>query len=135
MKGRGIRVVPQRKEWDCGIAALVMLTGRSYGDVAQVVREHVHDPRLKTRGLLLWHMEMVADLLGTSLRRVYRRAGYLDCATGILGVNGGMCDPAGHWVVMKNGALIDPSGGEVWAVPEYMKAGKCRPATLLVEDK
>lgn len=135
MKGCGVRVVSQRKDWDCGIAALVMLSGHTYGDVSMMVRDLIDDPRLKSRGLVMHQIELVAAALGMPLSRIYRKRGYLDNATGILGVNGGMCDPAGHWVVMKNGLIIDPSGGEVWAVPDYMKAGKCRPATLLVKDE
>ncbi len=129
---RCVKVIPQRKDWDCGIAALAMLTGKPYGDVSHIVRETVRDPKLKQRGLLLRQVEDVAAALGMPLQRVYRSKGYLAQATGILGVNGGMCDPHGHWVVLKDGMVFDPSGAEAWAVADYLRAGKCRPATLLV---
>ena len=40
---------------------------------------------------------------------------------------------AGHWVVLKAGAIVDPDGGDVWGIEDYTKRHKCRTASLLVE--
>ena len=128
----GIKVISQRHDFDCGIAALAMLLGVPYGDVAKVVKDNIHDPRLKSRGLILRQLEEIITLFGFKTRRVYRKAGYLEGATGILGLNGGQCAPHGHWVVVKDGLILDPSGGEAWSLDDYVKDAKCRPATLLV---
>lgn len=128
-----MHVVSQRHDWDCGVAALSMLLGCPYGDVAAAVKEFVERRRSRRRGLTIDDMQAVAALFGVDLARVYRKAGYLDGATGILGVIGGQMDRAGHWVVLKAGTIIDPDGAEVWSVTDYMAKHKSRPATLLIE--
>lgn len=130
----GTIVVSQRHDFDCGYAAIAMLLNVPYGDVSKAVRDNIDDPKLKKRGLILWQMEEVLKAFKFKTKRVYRSKGYLEGATGILGLNGGLCAPAGHWVVIKDGMIIDPSGGEVWEVEDYVKAANCRPATLLVID-
>lgn len=137
--GRRIRVLEQRHDWDCGVAAMAMLLDLPYGDVAARVRERIHDGRLRSRGLLLRHLEGVIASFGHRTRRVPRRRSYLEGATGILALNGGRCGRAGHWVVVKAGVVLDPSGGEAWAIDDYIAAchtrdSPCRPATLLVLD-
>lgn len=130
-----VTVVSQRKEWDCGVAALAMLTGRSYGDVMVVVRAMVNERKLRRYGLVLHEVETVAGALGYPLRRRYRSAGYLDDRpTGILGWLGGTMDPRGHWTVLKAGAIVEPDGGEVWSMHDYLKVTKARPCTLLVAE-
>lgn len=133
MKRRGVTVIRQRHDWDCGVAALGMLLGLSYGDVAATARALYGTTRPNKRGLMLYHLEEIAAASGRELRRVYRSSGYLEGATGILGMNGGEMCWAGHWVVLKAGAIVDPDGGDVWSVDDYTKRHKCRPATLLVE--
>lgn len=127
----GTRVLNQHHDWDCGVTAIAMLLGVAYGDVAQVVKDNIKDPLLKRRGLILRQLEQVLKVFGFNTRRVYRREGYLDEASGILGLNGGLCGPHGHWVVLKAGMILDPSGGEAWEIDDYFKTAACRPATLL----
>jgi hypothetical protein len=136
VKRRGIRVARQRKDYDCGIACLQMLTGKPYGDVAAFVRRVVDPRKLRRRGLIIAEMMGAARFFGTRIRPVWRRRGYLeDYPNGILGVIGGEMDPAGHWVILKAGTIVDPDGAEVWSVADYMAKHKSRPATLLVEVK
>ena len=134
MKRRGITVTRQRHGWDCGVAALAMLLGIPYGDVAAAARHLWGSTKPSRRGLGIYHLEQMAEHLGRRLVRVYRMKGdYLDGRTGVLGINGGAMCWAGHWVVLKAGAIVDPDGGEVWARGDYFKRTKSRPATLLVE--
>lgn len=129
----GVKVISQRSDWDCGVAAIAMLLGVPYKDVLAVVKEMYDPKQLKRTGLILRQMEeVIENRFGLKVDRRYRRDGYLDGASGILGLNGGDCAPHGHWVVIKDGLILDPSGGEAWAPDDYMKAGKCRPATLIV---
>lgn len=125
-------VIPQRTEWDCGVASVAMLLGIPYNDVRDAVYKIIDDPKLKKRGLILKQVEQILKHYGFKSKKVHKKEGYLEGATGILGLLGGCCDPAGHWVVLKDGMIIDPSGGEAHEVDDYMKEGKCRPATLLV---
>lgn len=140
MKARGVTVIKQRKSWDCGVACLAMLLGRPYGDVAAFARDLIavdlfDARRLRRRGLTIPEMQIIADGFGVALRPVARRVGYLTGRTGILGLLGGEMDPAGHWVVLKAGAIVDPDGAEVWAVPDYVQRTKARTVTLLTEDE
>ena len=132
-RGRGVKVVSQKRDWDCGVASLAMLLGVPYGDVSAACRTLWGTTMPSRRGLGIYHLELLAEQLGRSLRRVYRKKDYLAGQTGVLGMNGGSMCWAGHWVVLKAGAIVDPDGAEVWAVDEYVKATKSRPATLLVE--
>ena len=133
MKRRGVKVTPQRHDFDCGVAALAMYLGVPYGDVAAACRSLFGSTKPERRGLGLYHLEAVAGALGWSLMRVYKCAGYLEGASGVLGMNGGSMCWAGHWVVLKGGAVVDPDGGEVWTLADYLKATGARPATLLTE--
>jgi ABC-type bacteriocin/lantibiotic exporter with double-glycine peptidase domain len=127
---RGVKVIAQRSNWDCGVASLAMILGVPYGDVSAASRARFGKP--PRRGLGIYHLEELASLLGFSLRRVYRREDYLLGQSGVLGMNGGAMCWAGHWVVLKGGAILDPDGAEVWTVDDYTAKHKCRPATLLV---
>lgn len=128
----GTIVVKQRTDWDCGIASIAMLLNVPYNDVAATVKAIIDDPKLKKRGLILYQLEMVIESFGFKTKRVYKRKGYLDDATGILGLNGGTMDAAGHWVLIKDGMIVDPSDGTVNDPDEYIKENKCRPATMVV---
>lgn len=137
MKRRtGVKVISQRKDWDCGVACLAMLLKVPYGDVAALVRAEIDPRKLRRRGLVILDMQAMASHLGSPLRLVHRSRAYLSThRDGILGMVGGEMDRAGHWVVLKAGALVDPDGGEVWDVWEYAARHKARPTVLLVEDE
>ena len=135
----GVRVLAQRKDWDCGVAALAMLFDVPYGDVAATCRALWGSTRPAKRGLGLYHMEALAAEMGRPFRRVYKSGGYLVGETGILGLVGGSMSWAGHWVVLKSGPtgsfICEPTGGEAWDVQDYLAVTKSRTATLLVEDR
>ena len=135
-KSAGIKVVMQKKDYDCGIAAMAMLVGVPYGDVSAVCRELYGTTKPNKRGLLLYHMEEIGERLGMPLERVYKAKNYLSGKTGILGMNGGKMDSAGHWVVLKDGdTILDPDDGSVYKIFDYVEANKCRPATILIPRK
>lgn len=138
MKRRGVKVTGQRHDWDCGIASLNMLIAKPYGDVAAVARDLIASgiidgAKVRRRGLTIPDMQILADSFGVALRPIARGRGYLEGQTGILGMLGGEMDRAGHWVVLKAGAIVDPDGSEVWSVDDYVKRTKARTVTLLVE--
>jgi ABC-type bacteriocin/lantibiotic exporter with double-glycine peptidase domain len=132
-KRRGVKVVAQKHDFDCGVAALAMLLGLPYGDVAAACRELYGSTKPTKRGLGIYHLEAIAEQLGRRLRRVYKRKDYLNDQTGVLGMLGGDMCWAGHWVVLKAGAIVDPDGGTVWHAGDYVKRHNTRPCTLLVE--
>jgi hypothetical protein len=135
-KSAGIKVVNQKHDYDCGIAALAMLLDKSYGDVSAAVRALYGKTKPNKRGLLLYHMEAIAEELGARLKRIYKAKNYLSGKTGILGMNGGLMDAAGHWVILKDGdTIIDPDDSSVYKLYDYVEECKCRTATLLVIDK
>jgi ABC-type bacteriocin/lantibiotic exporter with double-glycine peptidase domain len=127
----GVKVIPQRKKWDCGVASLAMLLAVPYGDVSAATRRIVVGYR---KGMTIRAMEAVAEDLGKPLTRVYRKKDYLANATGILGLLWDGSKDKGHWVVVKGGAIVEPDGGEVWDALDYMARHKARPATLLVRE-
>lgn len=129
-------VVAQRKDWDCGVAALAMLLGKSYGDISAAVRDLFPDvKKIHRNGLNIAEMELVADHFGVTLHRRYRSHGYLDGATGILGLLGTKLHRAGHWIVLKDGnTVVEPDGGEVWTLTDYLHHWDARTCTMLVES-
>jgi ABC-type bacteriocin/lantibiotic exporter with double-glycine peptidase domain len=136
---RGLRVVAQRKNWDCGVAALASLLDEPYGDIAAAVRELFPDRQaiIRRYGLNVSETEKVAAHLGTSLVRRYRNKDYryLDNGTGILGIFSPKMPTAGHWVVLKDGThIVDPDGAEIWKLDDYLKHWGARPTTLLARE-
>lgn len=131
---KGMTVVRQKNDMDCGLAALAMLLDIPYGDASAACLQRYGTRNPNPRGLLLYHLEELAEMFGTSLKRVYKGKNYLAGKTGILGMNGGGMDSCGHWVVLKDGdTVIDPDDGKVWSLDDYLKKYKCRTATMLME--
>jgi hypothetical protein len=131
-KRTGIKVTKQRHDWDCGVASLNMLLNVPYGDVASLVREHIDKRKLRRRGMTIGDMRLIAGMFGTELKVVWRKKGYLEGKTGIIGLIGGQMDKVGHWAVLKNGAvIIDPDDTSVWSVTDYTTKFQCRTTVLL----
>ena len=129
-----MRVIRQRKDWDCGVAALAMLLDIPYGDVAAYVREaFADDPCLRCRGLKTAQVQAVAKHFKLPLTLVHRRRRYLEGATGILGFIGGVfAKGSGHWVVLRGGTtVIDPDDGDVCDLQSFIDATGGRPTHLL----
>lgn len=124
-------IVKQRHDYDCGIASLSMLLNTPYGDIAALVILLNPDPKDRRNGMNMKDLEAVIEECGFKTKRVYRKEGYLDHATGILGLLGTQMGPGGHWVYIKDGMILDPDGGEAWEADDYVKELKARPATLL----
>lgn len=130
-KREGIKVVEQRSDWDCGVATLAMLLSRPYADVSSIARTRF--PRVRSNGMTIYEMEEVAELLDHKLERNYRKKGYLENRTGALGILGDKKAVGdGHWVLLKDGThVVDPSGGTVWKLEDYLAKVKGRTVTLL----
>lgn len=133
-KGRkGMQVVKQKNGVDCGLAALAMLIDEPYGDVSAACLSRYGCRTPGGDGLAMYHLEELAEMFGSRLKRRYISKGYLIGQTGILGMNGGSMGSTGHWVILKDGdTVIDPDDGKVWSLEDYTKRHKCRTATMLV---
>lgn len=126
-----VSVVKQRNNMDCGVAALAMLLGKSYGDVAYAVKQVIE--KFPKRGLGLIHLEQVSESLGYPLKRVYKKKNYLESnPVGVLGVVGGRMCWAGHWVIWKEGVIVDPDDGKIYGLDEFTRIFGTRTCTMLV---
>ncbi len=127
-----MKAVPQRKQWDCGIAALAAVLDVPYGDVAAKFRAMSRYPR-RGDGLRIEYIEMLGAALGVRMKRIYRKRGYLDGATGVLGFAGGKLPKCGHWVVLKAGTtVIDPHSRDISTLVDYMISHRAWPCTIVV---
>lgn len=124
-----MRVISQRAEGDCGIAALAMLTGVAYEDAYVAVARIDRVARGKS-GLCLKDLVQAAARLGVSLR--HRRMVDLDDDEGILNVIwNDKRAYRGHYVVLYRGVIVDPGGPEILPHDEWLARNNGRPATLL----
>lgn len=131
---KGIRVIKQRKEWDCGVASIAMLAGFPYGDVAAALRNLFPDcERLfRKRGLILTEMVALAAEFNLTLIVKRRAQGYIEGETGVLTLKGERFCSEGHYVVLKDGThIVDPDAGEMWNLDEYLSRHGVRTVTLL----
>jgi hypothetical protein len=128
-----------RTDADCGLAALSHYLHVPYEDVYVAAAKAV--PKFsRTSGLTLKGMQAVALRLGTTLSVVNYRRVVLDEHTGILGLNwvvrrGGreVIARHGHWVVLREGTIIDPSGAATWDADDYLLTNKARIGHLLTD--
>ena len=106
-----VAVRPQLHHTDCGLAALAMATGLAYEVVYQACPPKGRD------GLTPRQLQALATKLGFSLRT---KRGF-DWAedTGIVGVEYKHHSP-GHWLYLREGALIDPADGCIWSPEDYL---------------
>jgi hypothetical protein len=134
---RGLTLIRQRHDMDCGVAALAMFLSVPYGDMAAVTRARFGSLSPERRGLGLHHLEELATFYDRPLRRIYKAHDYLVGRTGVIGVIGGDMTWCGHWVVLKDGTtVVDPAAhgdADVWNVADYLQRNHCRLATLLVD--
>lgn len=131
-KREGIKVVAQRSDWDCGAACLSMLLPSDYAVVSATARTRF--PKVRKYGMAIYEMEETAELLGHKLTRHYKKKGYLEGKTGILGILGPKKElpSGGHWVVLKDGThVVDPTDSTIWKLEDYLAVVKGRTVTLL----
>ena len=109
-----LEVIVQRREGDCAIAAVAMLTGTPYrlaGDVARhLTKRLVHTTGLTTREIL-----RLSARLGVPLTP--GRPIDLEDASGLLIVHG--ADQEYHTVVLFHGVIVDPLGGMLYTIEAY----------------
>jgi len=133
-----MKIHQQRKGYDCGVAALASFIDRvSYEDV-YVAAVAASDAFQRREGLGIDDMIRIAKAFGRTLHRVHWRRVDLEEHTGILGVNWDRSvwkyhGAQGHWVVLRRGVIIDPSGPEYDDATDYLLKNKGRAGTLLQE--
>lgn len=127
------RLIFQRKDGDCGVAALATYLGLAYEDVYLVVARVDREYR-GGRGLTLTDLEHAAKKLGRPLRRVRCPKPDDDDDEGVLVVNWKMKQRyRGHYVTLLRGLVIDPADGVILPWDEYLQMTGARLGTLLVE--
>jgi len=127
----------QRRSNDCGVAALASFIGTSYEDmyVAAVASSPTF---LAKQGLSIPDMITMAAGFGRRLQRLdYRRVDISE-HIGILGVNWHKSQwkrhgATGHWVILREGTIIDPVGPSYGDAHDYLAINKGRAGTLLQE--
>lgn len=132
---RGIKVVEQRSNWDCGVACLGMLLPVSYAELSAAARTRF--PKVRKFGMAIYEMIETAELFNHKLKKVYKKKGYLENQTGVLGIlapkGSKHLQSGGHWVVLKDGThIVDPWDGTVWKLDDYLSKTLGRTATLLI---
>lgn len=130
-----IQLVAQRRSFDCGVAVISMWAHMRYEDVFVAAVQTA--PRWKrSGGLSTRQLIAIAQRVGRHLVPVNYRKVDLEEHTGILGINWNKPKnhgADGHWVVLFEGVIVDPSGPEVWDAASYLQVNNGRAATLLVE--
>ncbi|TXH14487.1 MAG: hypothetical protein E6R03_09170 [Hyphomicrobiaceae bacterium] len=117
-----LRVVLQRHECDCAVAALAMYLSVRYEDVLLAFDKPVIDV-----GAIVKDMVAVADRLKQPLR--VRRKFDLESDSGILRVDL-LNDTKAHVVVLHDGIVFNTDGA-VWDVDDYLTAENAKPMQLL----
>jgi ABC-type bacteriocin/lantibiotic exporter with double-glycine peptidase domain len=128
-----LRLVPQRDDWDCGIAALATLFAVSYDTVADVVDRHI---AAKHEGLFVTELVAIAAVLGYRLQAVGAVEGRVSLAAhqaAILGVliEAGLTTERAHWAVVHGGHVWCPTGARA-PLHDYLARHRAEPFALLV---
>ena len=127
-----IQLVIQQDSWDCGVACLAMLLGKSYADV----RQHVRWKHYQKEGLSMWQMRRLAKALGDPLEQ--HKEGDFSEMVGIVGLQRptdadkpkGKWD--GHYVVVAKGCFINPADGLIWTdIAAFLKERRWQPHGVL----
>jgi hypothetical protein len=126
-----MRVVRQRADWDCAVAALATLTGVAYATIAAVVEQ------VAPRHHGLYNREVVEVAAGLQLPLSPTRSFDRDRSSGILRVHWphrsarGKASPGGHFVVLDRGLIHDPHDGTRTPWRDYASRHSARLCTLL----
>lgn len=127
----------QRHGHDCGVAALAGYLGVAY-EHAFVAAIAASESFMRRQGLSIPEMIRMAKGFGRTLVKVDYRNVDLDEHVGVLGVNWHRSmwkkhGATGHWVILRAGTIIDPSGPAYADACEYLAINKGRAGTLLRE--
>ncbi len=102
-----VAFVPQRDDWDCGVASLAMAAGVSYEDALAVVPESQRGELLHTIHFTQW-----LGALGCAVRKVY------EGTTALRGIR--LIAHRGHFVVARPDGLVnDPARGAGLPLANY----------------
>ncbi len=115
----------QRDDWDCGVACLAMLLGRSYAEVRGCIRS------IRPDGLTNRQMTRIAKRLGYVLSH---RPHVDEDAVGILDLDRETDDRwEGHFVIFAKGTVYNPSSGQWWMdLDTYLRYSRYRVCGLFV---
>ena len=118
------RLVQQRHDADCTVAALAMLLSISYEEALLVMNE----PRVLADGAWLTQIIVAAGFLGTTLRR--RTKWDATRHEGIARVNHRKKSMRPHVVVIRRGVLFD-TDYSIWTPDAYLEEHRASFGTLL----
>lgn len=124
LEGAPLRLVAQRRKRDCGVACFAMLLGITYEEATEALAQ-ANGPLKK--GLYNTSLQRGAEMLGKRLR--LQRKFDADDSVGILGVEN---DTVAHFVVLRNGMVVDPEDQTLWNYDDYLKTNNLIPRALLV---
>jgi ABC-type bacteriocin/lantibiotic exporter with double-glycine peptidase domain len=132
-----MKIHAQRRAHDCGVAALASYLGIYYED-AYVAAAAVSPGFAKRQGLSITEMMKMSKAFGRPLVKLHWRKVDIDEHVGILGVNWHRSawkrhGCTGHWVLLRAGTIIDPSGPSFDDATDYLVTNKGRAGTLLME--
>jgi len=130
-KRRGTTVIQQETDFDCGVAALAMLYNKPYKDVWTAAEGII----TRKFGVDQNGLKAIAFNLGNILKQIYKSNNYLDGKNhqrGILRIIQNTWYD--HWVIWQCGSVIDPDGGKVWVLGDYLLHYNARTGHLFVED-
>lgn len=113
---RAIQPLIQMTQADCGIAALAMLLGKPYSQVA-VALSKTH-PTAKKEGM--WTGEMISVARKYRMKLKVRSPAVLQGEPDITG----LVTTKNHVAVLFQGVVIDPSDGQVWDLETWLVANR-----------
>jgi ABC-type bacteriocin/lantibiotic exporter with double-glycine peptidase domain len=127
----------QRSDHDCGVAALASFVGSSYEN-CYLAAAAQSASFMRGGGLTINDLIVMANAFGRTLTRLDHRKVDLEEHVGILGVNWDRSmwkrnGATGHWVILRNSTIIDPSGPSYGDAADYLAVNKGRAGTLLQE--
>jgi hypothetical protein len=127
-----VKLVTQRAEGDCGIAAMATLLELEWEDL-YLAAACVDDKRRGKSGLSLKSMIAIGTVLGVTFKGK-RKPINLDTDEGILNVDWDKRHKykySGHYVVLGLGVIVDPHDGSISDPEEYLASRGGRLGTLL----
>lgn len=123
--------VRQRKDGDCGVAALAMFLEMTYEDCYHVFAQVDKQCR---GGLGLYQKDIIAAAAKCGRKLVRKRKFDLDEDEGVLSViwpKGSKY--RGHYVTLRRGLILDPAIDVTMDHEQWMRLNPCRLGTLLVD--